>query len=142
MTKQQDTVVPVAEGLVEVPPHTLDNRCEDEIVSALTRFQPVESERNVWAFWDQGFDKMKPLMRQNVINWVQRLGPSWTVRVTDLVPGSPNHVLVYTPIDYFPWAFIENRIDGNQKGQHASDLARLPLIIEVSNVLTFTRIRC
>ncbi|KAI1136537.1 glycosyltransferase [Hypoxylon sp. FL0543] len=120
----------VAEGLVEVPREVLDSRSDAEIIASLTRFQPVVSEKNVWAFWDHGLERMKPWMRQNVINWVRRLGSSWTVRVTDVVPGSPNHVLNYVPDDYFPSAFLENRIDGDQKGQHASDLARLPLLIE------------
>ncbi|KAI0836046.1 hypothetical protein F5Y06DRAFT_305642 [Hypoxylon sp. FL0890] len=134
MRQGVEQVRTVAEGPVEVPREVLDSRSEAEIIASLARFQPVVSEKNVWAFWDQGLERMKPWMRQNVINWVRRLGSSWTVRVTDIVPGSPNHVLNFVPAYYFPRAFLENKIDGDQRGQHASDLARLPLVIEHGGV--------
>ncbi|MCJ1440296.1 MAG: hypothetical protein MMC23_000779 [Stictis urceolatum] len=103
-----------------------DNRSNSEIASALRSYQPVTSEKNVWAFWHSGIDTVRPWSQRNVINWARRLGPDWTVRVLDDVPGSPNHLSKFVPGSYFPDAFNDKTMLGPP--QHASDLLRLPLL--------------
>ncbi|KAL3479204.1 hypothetical protein BJX99DRAFT_245033 [Aspergillus californicus] len=56
--------------------------------------------------WDQ----------RNIISWVRRLGPSWTVHVLDLVE------------ELLPEAILNRTMTGPHVGQHSSDLIRLPLI--------------
>lgn len=103
-----------------------DPRPEAEIISALTSFQPVTTDKNVWAFWDSGWANLRPWCQRNVINWARRLGPQWTVRVLDDVVGSENHVSRFVPASYFPDAFNTRTMVGPP--QHVSDLLRLPLL--------------
>ena len=81
-----------ASTLREVPDAKLDLRPEEEILKELSSFRPVTSEKNVWAFWDKGVDAMFPSYLHTVVNWVRKLGSDWTIRVLDIVEGSPNHV--------------------------------------------------
>ncbi|KAH9906544.1 hypothetical protein F4778DRAFT_778933 [Xylariomycetidae sp. FL2044] len=60
--------------------------------------------------------------------WVRRLGPSWTVRVLDLVKGSPKHVYKYIEPSTFPATFRNGTMKGLHVGPHSSDLVRLPLL--------------
>src|ERR1700753_2030640 len=77
-----------------------DNRSDEEILSALSEHTPVgQSEKNVWAFWHSGIQAMPDWCQTNVINWVRLLGPSWTVRVLDSIPGSPNNALEWVSAD-------------------------------------------
>ena len=119
------------EFLVQIPPSRLDPRTDEEIAETLCAYRPVTSERNVWAFWDEGFLALRPWYRRNVLAWVRRLGPSWTVRVLDLVPHSPNHVHRFVAPENFPAAFNQGTMDGPNKAQHASDLTRLAVLFQV-----------
>lgn len=123
-----------ATALREVPTSELDLRPEDEIIAQLRGFQPITSEKNVWAFWDKGIDALYPSYKCTVVNWVRKLGPSWTIRLVDVLPGSPNHIYNFVGRDYFPECFVSDTMDGSHKAQHTSDLVRLPLLYEHGGV--------
>ncbi|KAI1434119.1 hypothetical protein GGR50DRAFT_664192 [Xylaria sp. CBS 124048] len=123
-----------ATGLRVVPESRLDLRPEAEIVEALRSFRPVTSEKNVWCFWDKGLDKMYPSYRHTVLNWVRKLGRDWTVRIVDLIDGSPNHIYNYVGEECFPDCFVQRTMDGPHAAQHAADLVRLPLLFEHGGV--------
>ncbi|RYP18527.1 hypothetical protein DL765_003902 [Monosporascus sp. GIB2] len=115
-------------GLKLIPPEKLDLRSDEEIAEWLQRRHPVTSDKNVWAFWHSGFKNMPPWVQRNIINWVRRLGPEWTVHVLDYVPDSETSVYHYVDASYFPDTFNNRTMDGPYVGQHSGDLVRLPLI--------------
>ncbi|KAK2762379.1 capsule polysaccharide biosynthesis protein [Colletotrichum kahawae] len=123
-----------ATGLREVPRSQLDLRTDPDIIAELSTFRPITSEKNVWAFWDKGIDAMYPSYRCTVLNWVRKLGPSWTVRLIDLIDGSPNNVYNFISKDWLPDCLVNMTMDGAHKAQHASDLIRLPLLFEHGGV--------
>lgn len=120
--------------LVEVSESKLDLRSEAEILEELHSFRPVTSEKNVWAFWDKGIDVMYPSYHHTVINWVRKLGPEWTVRVLDVVEGSPNNVYKFLDEAWFPECFLNKTMDGSHASQHTANLVRLPLLVEYGGV--------
>ena len=107
---------------------------EAELVDKLRSYQPIISEKNVWAFWDKGFDTMYPSYRCTVLNWMRKLDPSWTVRIVDLREGSPNNIYNFVESDWFPDCFNNKTMDGKHAPQHASDLIRLPLLYKYGGV--------
>lgn len=123
-----------ATGLTEIPFSQLDLRTNSAIVADLKSYRPVTTEKNVWAFWDKGFDAMYPMYKSTVINWVKKLGPSWTVRILDLVDGSPNNVYKFVDESWFPDCFNNRTMDGRHAAQHGSDLVRLTLLYEHGGV--------
>ncbi|PKS13394.1 hypothetical protein jhhlp_000165 [Lomentospora prolificans] len=123
-----------ATSLREIPESRLALIPDEEILAQLRSFRPVVSEKNVWAFWDKGIDAMYPSYQRTVLNWVNRLGSSWTVRLVDLVDGSPNNVYNFVDKDWFPECFVNKTMDGPHAAQHAADLVRLPLIYEYGGV--------
>ncbi|KAH7146240.1 hypothetical protein EDB81DRAFT_721135 [Dactylonectria macrodidyma] len=123
-----------AVNLREVPRSELELRPESQILAHLKSFQPITSEKNVWAFWDKGLDAMYPSYRCTVLNWVRKLGPSWTVRVVDLTDGSPNNIYNFVGKDWFPDCFNNKTMDGRHAAQHAADLVRLPLLFKYGGV--------
>ncbi|KAK8128728.1 capsule polysaccharide biosynthesis protein [Apiospora sp. TS-2023a] len=132
----------VTPGIVQRPAHEQDGRTDAELVHYLKNPPPVTHERNVWAFWHGGFDAMKPWTQRNVLGWIRRQGPSWDVRVLDMVSttdesgssssssslSSPTHVHRFVDPAYLPECFNANTMTGPIKGQHASDMVRLPLL--------------
>lgn len=120
--------------LVRIPASRLDPRSDEDIISTLLQFQPVTSERNLWTFWDTGFWGMRPYVRRNVIGWVRRLGPSWTVRVLDNVEGSLLNVNAFIESHEFPGAFIGGKMTGPYAGVHCADIIRLPLIYHYGGI--------
>lgn len=112
--------------------HPSDKRSDNEIFADLQTYKPVDraSERNIWAFWDQGIAASKPWCQRNIIGWVRRHSPRWSVRVLDMVEGSPNHYSKYfsDPETLFPTAFLQRNMIGKYVGPHAADLIRLPLL--------------
>ncbi|KAI0865912.1 hypothetical protein F4860DRAFT_200109 [Xylaria cubensis] len=119
---------PITPGITLIPESDIDTRPDEELIDVLKNPVPVRHERNVWAFWNTGFDTMRPWTKRNVLGWIRRQGPSWDVRVLDMVPGSPTNVQNFVPQDYLPECFKNGTMDGMAKGQHASDMARLALL--------------
>lgn len=112
--------------------HPSDQRSDNELLADLQTYKIVDgaSERNIWAFWDQGLATCKPWCQRNIIGWVRRHGPQWTVRVLDMVDGSPNHYSRYFSDlgSFFPAALLGRTMKGTHVGPHAADLIRLPLL--------------
>ncbi|KAK7424666.1 hypothetical protein QQZ08_008549 [Neonectria magnoliae] len=123
-----------ASNLRVVPRSQLDLRPDSKVMEELRCFQPITSEKNVWAFWDKGLDAMYPSYRCTILNWVRKLGPSWTIRLVDLVEGSPNNIYNFVGKDYFPDCFVNKTMDGPHAAQHSADLVRLPLLFEHGGV--------
>lgn len=123
-----------ATRLQEVPQCHLDLRSDADIITELSSFRPITSEKNIWAFWDQGLHTMYPSYRCTVLNWVRKLGRSWTIRLVDLVEGSPNNIYRFVDKEWFPDCIVNNTMDGCHKAQHTSDLIRLPLLFEHGGV--------
>lgn len=63
-------------GLLPNPTSRLTLQSDTEITAQLNAYAPVTSERNLWAFWDQGFNAMAPWRKRNVVNWLRRDGLS------------------------------------------------------------------
>ncbi|KAI0554080.1 capsular polysaccharide synthesis protein-domain-containing protein [Xylaria curta] len=124
----------VPPGLKLIDPNRLDLRSDDEIAAWLQKPHPITSDKNVWAFWHQGYAQMPPWVQRNVINWVRRLGSDWTVHLLDKLPGSSTNVSHYIESSYFPDAFNSDTMDGPDVGPHSADLVRLPLIWKYGGV--------
>lgn len=105
-----------------------DPRAEAEIIASLHEYHPVTSEKNLWAFWHSGIDGVPQWCRNNVVSWVRILGPEWTVRVVDVVPDSPNHVLKFAPREMLPKTFLEGTMTGPYTGPHSADFVRGALL--------------
>jgi len=71
---------------------------------------------------------MRPYVRRNIIGWVRRLGPDWTVRVLDHVEGSALNVSTFLDSEEFHEAFNERTMTGPYVGAHSGDVIRLPLL--------------
>ncbi|KAI0522310.1 hypothetical protein F5B22DRAFT_470509 [Xylaria bambusicola] len=127
-TMDVKTFQPVTAGIALIPESEIDMRSDEELIEILKHPKPVRHERNVWAFWDTGFDNMRSWTQRNVLGWMRRQGPSWDVRLLDMVPGSLTNVQNFVPPEYLPECFKHGTMDGPAKGQHASDCARLGLL--------------
>lgn len=102
-----------------------DDRTDAQILDSLANFSPINpSEKNIWAFWDQGLYAMPSWNKRNVVQWVRMHGSDWTVRILDNVPDSPNYALNYLPAEYLPGTFTEGTMDGPYVGPHSADLLR------------------
>jgi hypothetical protein len=117
-----------------IPSSRCDARSDEEIISTLLKYQPITSEKNVWTFWDTGFLEMRPYVRRNIIGWVRRLGPDWTVRVLDHVDGSPLNVSTFLEPTEFHEAFNNRTMAGPYVGAHSGDVVRLPLLYHYGGV--------
>ncbi|KAH8671736.1 hypothetical protein BX600DRAFT_487139 [Xylariales sp. PMI_506] len=102
----------------------LDTRPEGDILKSLAQYAPVTSEKNIWAFWHSGVLEMPAWCQRNVLDWVKICGPSWTIRVVDNMPESPNYALNYVDEDLVCEAFTKGTMDGPYVGQHSADLVR------------------
>lgn len=120
--------------VVVIPESQLDLRSDDEISEQLLRFQPVLSEKNIWTFWDTGYNDMRPYVKRFIIGWVRRLGREWTVRVLDHVERSPVNVNKFLDsIDLFT-AFKDRTMTGPYVGAHSGDVVRLPLLYHYGGI--------
>ncbi|KAI1132847.1 capsular polysaccharide synthesis protein-domain-containing protein [Nemania abortiva] len=128
------TEVTVPAGLRLIDSNQLDSRSDEEIGAWLQKPHPIISDKNVWAFWHVGYTNMPPWVQRNIINWVRRLGPAWTVHLLDNVPGSETNVAHFVESSYFPEAFNDNTMDGPSVGAHSGDLVRLPLLWKYGGV--------
>lgn len=102
----------------------LDQRSDDDILTSLTKFAPVTSERNIWAFWHSGVSSMPRWCQRNIIGWARLCGPSWTIRVLDTVPDSPNHALKHISPVLLPDTFVKGTMEGPYVGPHSADFLR------------------
>ncbi|KAI0514880.1 capsular polysaccharide synthesis protein-domain-containing protein [Xylaria bambusicola] len=121
-------------GLRLIDPKRLDPRSDGEIAAWLRQPHPITSDKNVWAFWHSGFINLPPWVQRNIIGWVRRLGPEWTVHVVDHVQGSDTNVTHYVESSYFPDCFNNHTMDGPTVGAHSGDLVRLPLVWKYGGV--------
>ncbi|KAL9111171.1 MAG: hypothetical protein Q9227_004434 [Pyrenula ochraceoflavens] len=110
-------------------PH-IDERSDEEIIRTIVNPPRVSSEQNVWAFWDKGFTAMPAWQRRNVLGWVRMLGPRWTVRVLDLVPGSTTNVRNFLDTAYLPEHVGDEKLTGKYAGAHTSDTIRLSCLFQ------------
>lgn len=102
-----------------------DTRSDDEILASLHKAAPLtSSEKNIWAFWDSGIDKMPAWTRRNVVNWARLCGPSWTIRILDMVPNSSNNALNFVPPAMLPEIFTKGTMKGPYTGPHSADFLR------------------
>jgi hypothetical protein len=101
-----------------------DKRTDSEILNSLSTHIPVASEKNVWTYWHSGVRSMPRWAQRNVINWVRLLGPSWTVRVLDKIPSSPNYALSWIAHDQLPECFVKDTMTGPYVGPHSADFLR------------------
>ncbi|KAF4953979.1 hypothetical protein FGADI_5575 [Fusarium gaditjirri] len=112
----------------------VDLRPDEEILSSIEQYRHVISEKNIWAFWDSGIRGMPSWCQRNVIGWARICGPDWTIRVLDMKPNSPNHVLKFIDGEMLPEAFLSGTMDGQHAGQHAADCIRGPLLVRYGGV--------
>ncbi|RMJ15479.1 hypothetical protein CDV36_004861 [Fusarium kuroshium] len=105
-----------------------DTRSTKDILADLNQYKPVTSEKNIWAFWHAGLEAMPPWCQRNVADWVRICGPSWTIRVLDIVPDSPNHALKFASQDLLPDTFLKGTMDGPYVGPHSMDFLRGALL--------------
>ena len=95
---------------------SLDTRSDQDILDSLSRHAPVTSEKNVWAFWHSGVHSMPGWCQRNVVNWIRLCGSSWSIRVLDKVPGSPNNALNFVPAEMLPETYVKGTMDGPYTG--------------------------
>lgn len=105
-----------------------DTRSDDAILDSLEAHAPISSEKNVWAFWDGGVRDMPAWCQRSAVGWVRLLGPSWTVRVLNTVPDSPNYALKWISAEHLPRSFVDGTMGGKWAAQHQSDLCRTALL--------------
>ncbi|KAJ9500934.1 hypothetical protein H2202_003492 [Exophiala xenobiotica] len=101
-----------------------DSRSDEEILHSLQQHAPVTSQKNIWGFWDKGVAKMPGWCLRNVCDWVRINGPSWTVRILDAVPDSPNYALKFVSPDLLPQTFVNGTMTGEYVGPHSCDFLR------------------
>ena len=112
----------------------LDTRTDEEILDALSKHTPVTSEKNVWTYWHSGVRSIPGWCQRNIINWVRLCGPSWSVRVLDNVPGSPNNALKWVAADTLPETFVKGTMDGPYTGPHSADFLRGACLVQYGGV--------
>lgn len=106
------------------PAEPLDTRSDEAILASLSNHRPVTSEKNIWAYWHAGVKAMPKWCQRNIIDWHRICGPSWTVRVLDSVPDSPNHALKTIPPEMLPETFVKGTMAGQYVGPHSADFLR------------------
>jgi hypothetical protein len=97
---------------------------DEEITVKLCTFQPVVSEKNIWAFWHAGVRAMPSWNLRNAVSWVRMHDADWTIRILDCVPESPNYYLNYVPASYLPDALNKGVMTGPYVGPHSADFLR------------------
>ena len=111
------------------PVEILESQSNEEILESLTKYMPVTSEKNIWAFWHAGVRSMPSWNQRNIIDWIRIRGDSgWTVRVLDSVPDSPNHAVKFLDGSLLPEAYKNSTMEGPWTGQHSADFVRGALL--------------
>lgn len=125
-------------GCHAVPHETLDLRPDIEIDSELQSMRPVVSQKNVWFFWNTGFNTLHPYTKRNIRTWHRRFSKKgWTIRVVSCQPGDALNIANFLDItdrNLFPDAFSSGKIGGKYSAQHTSDLVRWPLLLRYGGV--------
>lgn len=103
---------------------TNDTRTAAEILQSLTQHDPVTSEKNIWAYWHAGVLAMPKWCQRNIINWIRLHDSTWTVRILDTVPNSPNNALTWIDPSVLPKTFVEGTMTGPYVGPHSADFLR------------------
>lgn len=57
----------------------VDIRLDEQIVEILCYYVFIIFEKNVWVYWDSGIDNVLFFFKQNICNWVCKLGLDWMV---------------------------------------------------------------
>ena len=91
---------------------------------ALEHHVPVTSEKNIWAFWDKGVQAIPAWSKRNICNWVRLCGDSWTVRILNSIPESPNYMPKWIPKDMLPETYVEGTMTAEYVGTHSGDFLR------------------
>lgn len=106
-----------------------------QFLETLESYRPVNSEKNIWAFWHSGISTMPEWCQRNIIDWVRICGTTgWTVRVLNNLPTSPNYALKYLREDMLPEAFVRGTMDGPYSGPHSADLLRGACLLQHGGV--------
>ncbi|KAF9872556.1 capsule polysaccharide biosynthesis [Colletotrichum karsti] len=131
---------PIPQGVSVIPLDQLDLRPDAEVDNTIKSPPPVTSAKNLWFFWNSGYDNLHPYAKRNVRTWHRRFSKKgWTVRVMDLEPDSPSYIGNWIDVEdanNVPKAFIEGTLDGEFAKQHYSDLVRFPLLLKYGGVYT------
>lgn len=101
-----------------------DTRSDAEILHSLEQHVPITSEKNIWTYWHSGVANMPSWCQRNIINWVRLHDSSWTIRVLDTVPNSPNHALNWISPSNLPESFVKGTMIGPYVGPHSADFLR------------------
>lgn len=131
---------PMPKGVHAIPTHELDLRPDHEIDNILLRPPPVAPghEKNIWFFWHGGYATVHPYAQRTIRTYHRRFSrKGWTVRVVDVVAGSPGNIANFVDVAdpaNFPSAFREGTITGLYARQHTSDLVRWPLLLAYGGV--------
>ncbi|TDZ16440.1 putative glycosyl transferase FCK3 [Colletotrichum orbiculare MAFF 240422] len=131
---------PIPKGLSPIPLDELDLRPDAEVDGIINNPPPVSSNKNIWFFWNTGYDNAYPYAQRNVRAWHRRLSrKGWVVRVVDLEPDSPGYIGKWLDLrdpSVVPDAFRDGTLDGEFAKQHYSDLVRFPLLVKYGGVYT------
>ena len=129
---------PLPAGVHPVPNHLLDLRPDSEVDHDLFHPKPISDEKNIWFFWNTGYQNMHPYTQRNIRAWHRRFSKQgWIIRVLDYLPSSPLTIANYLDIsdpETVPRAFTEGTISGRYAPQHTSDLVRFPLLLKYGGV--------
>ncbi|KAF6810014.1 capsule polysaccharide biosynthesis protein [Colletotrichum musicola] len=115
---------------------SLDTRSDQEILEAIEKPPPVNSEKNIWAFWHAGASAMPAWCQRNVVNWSRRCGPSWTIRVLNTVKDSPSYALNWVKAEDLPKAFVSGTMEGRPGSNlpHSADFLRGACLFQYGGV--------
>ena len=103
----------------------LDSRTDAQIIDDLSKYTPTtSSEKNIWTFWHSGIRHMPWWSQRNICDLARINGPSWTIRVLDYDPESPNYALKYIEPDLLPKCFVDRTMDGQTARPHQADMLR------------------
>ena len=76
MSSQPDSssgkLYPLPSGLYVIPDRLLDLRSDSEVDNDLICFNHVLNEKNIWFFWNTGYEQMHPYTKRNVRAWHRR----------------------------------------------------------------------
>lgn len=135
-----DPPYPIPKGLRIIPLDQLDLRSDAEVDAIIKSAPPVTSTKNLWFFWNSGYDDLHPYAKRNVRTWHRRFSrQGWTIRVMDLEPESSGYIGNWIDIrnpNNVPMAFTNGVLDGEFATQHYSDLVRFPLLLKYGGIYT------